>query len=106
MSNTTNPADSVSLRYDFSVPELVKTPTGKYLASGYKLTSVVVAHLCGVDDFAALFGGDVNKLAAMFRQMAERKLPASEGWKVEFRGVASLTHRWEETPAENDARWM
>jgi hypothetical protein len=89
------------------VPEFVVTKSGRKLASGYKLVRIVKAHRCGVDDFDGLFGRDPNRLADMFREGLEKKLQADYGeWPVRFQGVALMRHSWEETPAENDPRWL
>lgn len=99
--------DSVSLRFDYLVPELVATKSGRKLASGYKLVRITRAHRCGVDDFDGLFARDPNKLSDMFRESLEKALQAEYGdWPVHFRGVAVMRHPWDETPTENDPRWL
>lgn len=99
--------DSVSLRFDFLVPELVTTKKGRKLASGYKLIRIVRAHRCGVEDFDGMFERDSNKLAEFFRPGVEKKLAdEAAGWPVHFRGVSVMRHPWEETPAVDDPRWV
>lgn len=98
--------DSVSLRFDYLVPELVLTPKGRKLASGYKLVRIVKLHRCGVDDFDNLFERNSNKLADMFRESLEKSLQAEYGdWPIHFRGFALMRHPWDDMPAENDPRW-
>lgn len=100
--------DSVSLRVDYSVPVLVTTKSGKKLAKDYELRRFVLAHRIGVDDFdGPMFNRDPQKLWEMFRPRFEEKLVAeAAGWKVTFRGLSVLRHSVEETPTENDDRWL
>ena len=100
--------DSVSLRVDYSVPTLVTTKKGKKLASGFELKRFVLAHRIGVEDFdGPMFKGDVQKLWEMFRPRFEEKLAAdAAGWSVTFKGLSILRHPCDETPKEDDARWV
>jgi hypothetical protein len=99
--------DSVSLRFDYLVPEIVVTKAGRKLASGYKLVRIVRAHRCGVDDFDGLFGRDPNRLADMFREGLEKKLQQEYGeWPVRFRGVSLMRHPWNTNPTMDDPNWI
>jgi len=100
--------DSISLRFDFSVPVLVTTKKGKVLASTYELKRFVRAHRIGVDDFdGPMFNRDLNKLVAMFLPQFEAKLQAQYGaWKVYYKGVSMMRHSFDETPGVDDPRWV
>ena len=100
--------DSISLRVDFSVPVLVKTKSGKKMASGYELKRFVLAHRCGAEDFSGpLFNGDAQKLLEVFSKGITKKLEAeAEGWKVTFKGFSIMRHPCAETPKMEDPRWV
>ncbi len=99
--------DSISLRFEYSVPVLVTTKKGRKLATGYELKRFVKAHRIGVDDFEGpMFDRDAQKLVEMFRPQFEKKLQAEYGdWRVIFKGFAIMRHAWDEIPSEDDERW-
>ncbi len=103
----TNPNHSVSFRIDFSIPELVVSK-GKHLARGYKLIQVVKAHRISVEDFDSWFQSDPQKFLEFcgLPELQAQFESEAHGWKVYFKGIATMTHPVEETPEVLDSRWL
>jgi len=107
---------SLALRYSFNVPRFAGK---KHMLAGYDLQHVALLSRVDADEFFdpkdaffTEFGGDVNKLAAIWMDGARKRIQktynlSDEEMKlVTFRGLSTCRHGVTEKVDANDPRWV